>query len=440
MALKPMSSYLADLVSQKSDLVALLQDCGIEASEDEKLNTLIPKLSNALRAFYEFESWRTNGFTDFSQYYGVEYQRANTLGSSNQYGKIYGYVRPSVVFPPAKTSKATMFMNTFYQQSSLSEAPEFDTSSGEDFTQMFYGCKSLVEVPLYNTSKAKRLGAMFQDCTNLKNIPAFDTSNTENFMNFAQGCGKLTEAPELNTSKAVNINRMFYQCKGLKSIPEFDFSNVEDAQNAFYDCSALTSIPPLDLSKATNVASLFQGCTNLKNLPESFDFTNATDIYQAFYKCSSLTSVPRLYLAEEKVKSLSGLFGYCTNLEGEILWLPKPNFTNTYPYTNIIAQCPKITAIGTIYLRSDTTLGTCFAGCTSLETIVFEGTLCTTGFNISTCTALSHDTLSSIVDILKDYSGDTSGKTYKITFGATNLAKLTTEEKQIMDDKGWTYA
>jgi hypothetical protein len=37
-------NYLKDLIKQKENLVSTLQDCGVEASKDEKFNTLVPKV------------------------------------------------------------------------------------------------------------------------------------------------------------------------------------------------------------------------------------------------------------------------------------------------------------------------------------------------------------------------------------------------------------
>ena len=51
---------------------------------------------------------------------------------------------------------------------------------------------------------------------------------------------------------------------------------------------------------------------------------------------------------------------------------------------------------------------------------------------------LDHESLLSVVNCLKDYSADTSGTVWKVTLGATNLAKLTADEKAIATGKGWT--
>ncbi|MBO5955586.1 MAG: hypothetical protein J6Q10_02165, partial [Clostridia bacterium] len=62
------------------------------------------------------------------------------------------------------------------------------------------------------------------------------------------------------------------------------------------------------------------------------------------------------------------------------------------------------------------------------------------GFSVSDSKKLSYDSLMSIINALKDYSTDTSGTTYTVTLGTTNLAKLTNEEKAIATQKGWSLA
>jgi surface protein len=55
--------------------------------------------------------------------------------------------------------------------------------------------------------------------------------------------------------------------------------------------------------------------------------------------------------------------------------------------------------------------------------------------SFSSCPNLTHDSLMSIINNLA-----TVTSTKKLTLGATNLAKLTNEEKAIATNKGWTLA
>lgn len=53
---------------------------------------------------------------------------------------------------------------------------------------------------------------------------------------------------------------------------------------------------------------------------------------------------------------------------------------------------------------------------------------------------LSHDSLMSIINALTDYSEDTSGTTYTLKIGSTNIAKLSDDEKDIAYQKGWNLS
>ena len=81
---------------------------------------------------------------------------------------------------------------------------------------------------------------------------------------------------------------------------------------------------------------------------------------------------------------------------------------------------------------------TVFGYCDSLENMEIEGTIGQNGFNVSQSAKLTHDSLMSIINALKNYAD--SGTTYTVTLGATNLAKLTDAEKAIATQKGWTLA
>ena len=78
-----------------------------------------------------------------------------------------------------------------------------------------------------------------------------------------------------------------------------------------------------------------------------------------------------------------------------------------------------------------------FNGCYYVKNLVIHGVI---GQNISVkdSNSLSHDSLMSIINALKDITGD--GVTRTCTLGAGNLAKLTDEEKAVATEKGWTLA
>ena len=141
-------------------------------------------------------------------------------------------------------------------------------------------------------------------------------------------------------------------------------------------------------------ASTFMGAmhsnTNVTRVPVEIDWTaltEASDTQQAFYACSSLINIPKLKVAETTMYN-----------------------ANT------------------------------FQACYALEELIVEGTIGQQNFDVHWSTKLTRESLLSIISALKDYSANASGTTHTVTLGATNLAKLTDEEKAIATQKGWTLA
>ena len=76
----------------------------------------------------------------------------------------------------------------------------------------------------------------------------------------------------------------------------------------------------------------------------------------------------------------------------------------------------------------------------SLKNLVVEGVIGQNQLSFALCTNLTHDSLLSILNALKDYSDYTGSTTWKITLGSANIAKLTEEDKEIASSKGWVIA
>ena len=81
-----------------------------------------------------------------------------------------------------------------------------------------------------------------------------------------------------------------------------------------------------------------------------------------------------------------------------------------------------------------------FSYCSKFVGIIFteDSVIAGSGIDVSLSERLTHESLMSMINALKDFSG--SGTTYTITFGTVNLAKLTDSEKAIAIQKGWTLA
>lgn len=105
--------------------------------------------------------------------------------------------------------------------------------------------------------------------------------------------------------------------------------------------------------------------------------------------------------------------------------------------TAIFSTAPKLKTIDKIILPvGQTTFSNWFYNCNSLENVIFEGTIEGDNFNVQWC-PLTHESLMSIINTLKDYSGTDTWKS--ITLGPDNIAKLTADELLIMEQKQWDY-
>lgn len=80
-----------------------------------------------------------------------------------------------------------------------------------------------------------------------------------------------------------------------------------------------------------------------------------------------------------------------------------------------------------------------FQNATYLEELNMSGVIATNDFNVQWCTKLTRKSLLSIIEALQNKTTDTSGTTWLVTLGATNIAKLSNDELAMIEAKGWTY-
>lgn len=204
------------------------------------------------------------------------------------------------------------------------------------------------------------------------------------------------------TENVTNMANMFSECNKLTSIPQLSTGNVTNMYGLFYNCKALTTIPQLNTSKVDNMNNMFSDCSSIESIPQ-LNTSNVTTMDSMFYKCSLLTTVP--LLDTSKVKNMSQMFWHCNNLQ------TVPAF-----------DCSNVTNMNNI-----------FASCSSLKSILMTGMK--VSFDISASTKFEREDLLIILNNLKTV---TTTKTLKM--GATNLARLTDEDKLIATNKGWTLA
>ena len=182
-----------------------------------------------------------------------------------------------------------------------------------------------------------------------------------------------------------------------------DTANVTSMSYMFYSCSKLTTVPLFDTSKVTSMYSMFSDCSSLTTVP-LFDTSNVTSMYGMFYSCSKLTTVPQFDTS--KVTDMGYMFYYCS----------------------------KLTTVPQFDTSKVTDMSSMFSGCSSLEAIHMININARLDIHYST-----KFTREALLEIIGNLKAQTSG-TKTLTMGATNLAKLTDEDKAIATNKGWTLA
>ena len=147
---------------------------------------------------------------------------------------------------------------------------------------------------------------------------------------------------------------------------------------------------------------------------------------------SSLCSELKIALDFSKSNSIDYLF-----YSSKFIRIPEINLTSsTNNLLRTFGNMPNLVTIDKLILREDGSqkFSSTFDNSTVLENIVIEGTIGQNGFNVQWC-PLTHDSLISIINALQDKTG-VSGS-WTVTIGPNNIAKLTSDELKIAENKGW---
>ena len=180
---------------------------------------------------------------------------------------------------------------------------------------------------------------------------------------------------------SVNVE-LFFKNNGLPYFKNMIFSNDVTIASASFDTCTYLETVKYEAGVTTLYNSLFRSCINLKKveLPNTLTTIQA----RAFQSCSSLSTI---------------------NFPNSLTSIPSGNQP--------------------------------FQLCTSLENVTIENGFNCNYLNLSSSTKYSVETMVSWFNALADRTGDTA---YTFTIGATNLNKLTAEQKAIATNKNWTLA
>lgn len=176
--------------------------------------------------------------------------------------------------------------------------------------------------------------------------------------------------------------------------------------------------PKYSMPYLNNASNMFNTC-DITDLSAAlarqgvvFDFSKCVSVSGAF-AYSRLTKIPEIStVGANQYSGLNSIFNYSRSLH----------------------------TIEKLILKDDGSqrFSSSFDYCESLANIIIEGVIGQNGFNVQWSTKLSHDSLMSIINALKDNSGTDTWNT--ITLGPDNIAKLSQDELNIMHLKQWEYA
>lgn len=189
-----------------------------------------------------------------------------------------------------------------------------------------------------------------------------------------------------------------YQNNGSRTDYALAFANL----NANWTDKSYNPKYPL---KVTNASQMFQSCGVVDTKIEC-DFSKCTNFHWTF--------------RNSQIKHIGVVdFSSCNIIDG------------TFTFLNNCTDIDEIICHENLALSQ-------FSYSFKLVNVKFSGVIAKNGLDVGHSTALSHDSLMSVINCLKDYSKDTSGTSWAVTLGSANHSKLTNAEKAIATEKGWS--
>ena len=267
-----------------------------------------------------------------------------------------------------------------------------------------------------------------------KTIPDYDYSQIQNAGNLFNGCIQLTTlGRRLDCRNMVIGTGMFMSCRNLLYT-----TNIEPNSKLFFQYLTNTG-------NMTKMDKMFAYCGNLigvsGKLSLSYLKTDAcTTMRSMFYQDMMLSIVPQ-FTSTSNVTDMGFMFWGCNNFDA---------FDCNYDMSKVtdiegIFTNSTITSFtknnGPLDFSSVTNATDAFKGCTDLTTLAgFTGLK--VSLSLSDC-PLTVVSINNVINEMYDFNANgvipEEGQG-TLTLGATNLAKLSDEEKAVATGKGWILA
>lgn len=331
----------------------------------------------------------------------------------------------------------------------------FDNMSGIlSFKNTFKGT-SIINIPtgLFDSNNsATDFSGVFENCTRLVAIPMNLFKNNTSVITFANafmGDIALTELPNTlfnNNVEVITYENVFSGCTGIKELPINLFGDgalsVINFSGALYNVP-LTSLPAglfRQAYSATNYDNVFNFYGG--NIPANcFSGDNAT--YENALDVEGIEEIGDnglngLALSSDMFSGQDQASALIT-LGNDALWSKNATSIANQP-TQMFFRNTTLTTIGNINFKPITeTMGGMFYGCTSLENVsgFFYGDNNKPSLSVDITFENSPLTHTSLLNISDSLVVQTPTTIKNLTLGATNLAKLSVDEKMIIINKYW---
>jgi hypothetical protein len=186
----------------------------------------------------------------------------------------------------------------------------------------------------------------------------------------------------------------------------------------------------------------FGYCWNDNNFFPKYDFVIKGTSAMMMFHSSKITDLKhRLEECGVRIDTTELTYSGQMFQSSQITHIPELNISRSTETQYMFGSGCRVVTIDKLIV-SETTFwrDNTFSQANWLENVTFEGVIAGNIFSVQWSTKLTHDSLISIINALKDYSQDTSGTDRVCTLGAENIAKLTDAEQEIARAKGWRLA
>ena len=252
----------------------------------------------------------------------------------------------------------------------------------------------------------------------LKEITIPKLGAITNFAYAWYGCSSL-QSLSVDTSQGTSFERSWYGCSSLQSL-DIETSQGENFAYAWYGCSSLNSLS-VNTSEGTNFTYAWYGCSSLQSL--SVNTSKGTSFAYTWSGCSSLNS---LSVNTSEGKNFTYAWSGCSNLQS--LDVDTSKGTNFY---NAWFGCPSLQSLD-IETSQGTNFDYAWSGCSSLQSLSITGQ--PLKFTVSDC-KLNAEAIAALFTSL----GTVTEQTVTCS-GCFGYAALSTEQREIATNKGWTIA